>query len=106
MGLVDNTSVPDFNDHARDHVASRTKKPSKRLGTRLVKKALPLRLGSSLAGDVETARYLACEEGILSGVSSGAAAAVRLAAQPEFAGKTIVIVLPDSGERSLTVGAA
>ena len=56
------------------------------------------------ADSLDFARRLAAEEGILSGVSSGAAAAVaaRLAALPEFAGKTIVVVLPDSGERYLS----
>ncbi|HZT33461.1 MAG TPA: cysteine synthase A [Bryobacteraceae bacterium] len=53
---------------------------------------------------LETARRLAREEGILSGISCGAAAAValRLARSPEFAGKTIVTILPDSGERYLS----
>jgi cysteine synthase A len=53
---------------------------------------------------IETAQRLAREEGILSGISSGAAAAVtaRLAKLPEFAGKTFVVILPDSGERYLT----
>ncbi len=53
---------------------------------------------------VETARRLAREEGILSGISSGAAAAVavRLAGAQQFAGKTIVAILPDSGERYLS----
>jgi cysteine synthase len=58
----------------------------------------------SSADAMEFARRLAAEEGILSGVSCGAATAVaaRLAALPEFAGKTIVVVLPDSGERYLS----
>ncbi len=70
-------------------------------------------LDLSLVDDIEQvsneeavafARRLAREEGILSGISSGAAVAVatRLAHRPENSGKIIVVVLPDSGERYLT----
>jgi cysteine synthase A len=53
---------------------------------------------------IEMARRLGREEGILSGISCGAATAVavRLARAPEFRGKTIVVILPDSGERYLS----
>ena len=53
---------------------------------------------------IEYARRLAKEEGIIAGISCGAAVAVaaRLANLPEHAGKTIVVILPDSGERYLS----
>lgn len=53
---------------------------------------------------IAMALRLTREEGILAGISCGAAttAALRLAHEPEFAGKTIVVVLPDSGERYLS----
>ena len=70
-------------------------------------------LDLSLVDDIEQvsneeailyARRLAAEEGILAGISCGAATAVavRLAKRPENAGKTIVVILPDSGERYLS----
>lgn len=74
---------------------------------------LPDTLDMSLVDRVETVtdeeamdftRRLAREEGILAGISSGAAVAVacRLAALPEFADKTIAVILPDVGERYIS----
>ena len=74
---------------------------------------IPKTLDLSLVDRVETvscedavayARRLAKEEGILAGISSGAAvaAAARLSRLPEFVGKTIVVMLPDAGERYLS----
>ncbi len=53
---------------------------------------------------VETARQLALKEGILAGISSGAAmwAAVQLSQRPENQSKTIVVILPDTGERYIS----
>ena len=61
----------------------------------------------TISGDdaMKTARELAHTEGILVGISSGAAACVaaQLALREEFAGKNIVCILPDTGERYLSV---
>jgi len=66
----------------------------------VIDRILPVHTQESL----ETARRLSKEEGILSGISSGAAvaAALRLAAEEAYAGKMIVAILPDSGERYLS----
>jgi cysteine synthase len=74
---------------------------------------VPENLDLSLVDDIEQvsnedalryARRLAREEGIISGISCGAAVAVaiRYARRPENTGKTIVVILPDSGERYLS----
>ncbi len=53
---------------------------------------------------IRTGRELSAQEGLLVGISSGAAAfaALQLAAQPAYAGKNIVVILPDTGERYLS----
>jgi len=57
-----------------------------------------------LDGAYECGRRLGREEGVLAGISSGGAlwAALELAKRPEYAGKTMVVLLPDSGERYLS----
>jgi cysteine synthase A len=61
-------------------------------------------IGVSAADAMETARQLAVLEGILAGISSGAAmwAAIEIAKRAENKGKTIVVILPDSGERYIS----
>jgi len=70
------------------------------LDTGVYDEVLPVEDGDAL----ETARRVARTEGVLVGISSGAAvwAALRLARRPENRGKTIVTLLPDSGERYLS----
>ena len=79
------------------------------IGANFIPKVLDLSLvdqviGVSAENAGETARRAAKEEGLFVGISSGAAlwAALELAKKPEFAGKTIVALLPDSGDRYLS----
>lgn len=95
------------------HLAGDPQKPSPHkiqgIGAGFIPETLDLSLVDRVervesAEAIEMARRLAREEGILSGISCGAAvaAALRLAREDAFAGKTIVVVLPDSGERYLS----
>ncbi len=61
-------------------------------------------VGAQLEDAVSTARALATKEGILTGISAGANvwAALQVARRPELAGKTVVVVVPDFGERYLS----
>ena len=64
-------------------------------------KAGPHKIQVSNEDSFEYSKYIAKEEGVLVGISSGAAlkAAIEVAKRPEFKGKTVVALLPDSGDR-------
>jgi len=97
----------------RQHLAGQDLKPAPHkiqgIGAGFIPDTLDLSLVDRVesvdsAEAVEMARRLTREEGLLVGISCGAAAAVavRLAREDEFAGKTIVVILPDAGERYLS----
>ncbi len=72
------------------------------LNTRIIDEIIKV----TTAEAFNAARKLACEEGILVGISSGAAlhAALQAAARPDNKGKMLVVILPDTGERYLSTG--
>ena len=67
------------------------------LDTKIYDEVIPV----SNEDSFEYSKYIAKEEGVLVGISSGAAlkAAIEVAKRPEFKGKTVVALLPDSGDR-------
>jgi cysteine synthase A len=104
---------PDNSPVITQHLAGETMRPGptgiQGIGAGFIPATLDLKMVDRIerAGEeesVEMARRLAREEGILSGVSCGAAvaAAVRVAREAAMKGKTIVVILPDSGERYLS----
>ncbi len=104
---------PERSPVIRQHLAGQPMQPGptdiQGIGAGFIPDTLDLEMVDRIEGcgdqeAIEYAKRLAKEEGILSGISCGAAAAVacRLANEPEFEGKTIVAILPDAGERYLS----
>ncbi|MDX5408818.1 MAG: cysteine synthase A [Thauera sp.] len=106
---VEPTASPVLTQHLAGQPLAPAPHQIQGIGAGFVPKVLDLSLVDSVEqvsneDAVLYARRLAREEGILAGISCGAATAVavRLAQRPENAGKTIVVILPDSGERYLS----
>lgn len=106
---VEPSASPVLSQHRAGQPLSPAPHKIQGIGAGFVPKVLDLSLVDSIEQvsneeAIDYARRLAREEGILAGISCGAAlaAAVRLGRRPEFAGKTIVVILPDSGERYLS----
>jgi cysteine synthase A len=106
---VEPAASPVITQHQQGHPLQPAPHKIQGIGAGIIPKNLDLGLVDRVEQvtneeSIEFARRLTREEGILSGISCGAAAAVavRLAKLPEFADKTIVVVLPDSGERYIS----